>query len=337
MIYYAAEKEGKVAIYRLYLPELRTDAVYEEIPVSPVSNFRLIPPTSTRGRVGFTMLNPELLELMTAEYAKPDSKYKNISPKFDFSEIWGAPNLIDDPRNMGLVQAICQAIQEKSGILALVRGWYDPVTDQRTQELGAIDDCFTGTGLRHDHFAPEAPEPAVPEIHVGPWEELGLAPLPQSTEVLLAETADQDAALGLLYAAPYAYPTLYAGEPLAPVLQEVSLWETSRYYLYAITRDGKLVQVSPDGSICNTLYSARYGTLQGVDYQCGVVYLIDGDRLIQLELTTMRQRELLRGECMVECRYYDENTVYICQSRGLHQKQYLLDPEAQSLQETVFN
>ncbi len=342
VIYYAAETEDQTAIFRLYIPEGKMDLIYGGIPVYPASEFRLIPPETTLGKVGWTMMNPEMMALLNQEYANPDSVYKNTSPKFDFTDIWGQPGQIDtyQPTNY-LARSICQAMQEQSGILALVRCWYDPVQNEYTQELGAIDDCFTGTGLWHDHYDPEAEAPAVPVVNFGSWEDMGVAPLPQTPEELLAETEDQDFYTGLLYAAPYERPTLYAGnpgEPLTQVLAEpVTQWENSRYYLYAITDDGALMQVSLDGSIRNTLYRARYGALRDADYQCGMVFLLDGDYLVQLDLTTMRQRTLLEAEAMVDCRYLAENQVYICQSKGLHQMQYILDLETQTLEETVFN
>ena len=347
VIYYAAETEDQTAIFRLYIPEGKMDLIYGGIPVYPASEFWLIPPETTLGKVGWTMMNPEMMALLTQEYANPDSVYKNTSPKFDFTDVWGQPGQIDtyQPTNF-LARSICQAMQDQSGILALVRCWYDPVQNEYTQELGAIDDCFTGTERTHDHYDPEAEAPSAPQVNFGDWEDMGVDPLPQTREELLAETGDQDAFTGCLYAAPYERPTLYAGnpgEPLKQVLAEpVTQWENSRYYLYAITDDGALMQVSLDGSVRNTLYRARYGALRDVDYQCGMVFLLDGDYLVQLDLTTMRQRTLLEAEALVDCRYMaldelNENQVYICQSKGLHQMQYILNLETQTLEETVFN
>ncbi len=342
VIYYAAEAEGEATIFRLYIPEGRVDPIYGSIPVYPASEFWLIPPETTLGKVGWTMMNPEMMALLNQEYANPDSVYKNTSPKFDFTEIWGQPGQIDtyQPNNF-LARSICQAIQEQSGLLALVRCWYDPVQNEYTQELGAIDDCFTGAERAHDHYDPEAEAPAVPQVNFGDWADMGIAPQPQTREQLLAETGDQDAYTGLLYAAPYERPTLYAGnpgEPLKQVLAEpVTQWENSRYYLYAITEDGALMQVSLDGSVRNTLYRAQYGQLRVADYQRGMVFLLDGDYLVQLDLTTMRQRTLLEAEVLVDCQYLAENQVYLCQSKGLHEMQYILNLETQTLEETVFN
>ncbi len=338
VIYYAADTEDQTAIFRLYIPEGKMDLIYGGIPVYPASEFRLIPPETTLGKVGWTMMNPEMMALLTQEYANPDSIYKNTSPEFDFTDVWGQPGQIDTYQQHSLARFICQAIQEKSGLLALARCWYDPVKNEYTQELGAIDDCFTGTGLWHDHYDPEAEAPAVPLVDFGDWTDMGVAPLPQTREELLAETAAQDAFTGCLYAAPYARPTLYAGSPLVQILAEpVTVLENSRYYNYAITEDGALMQVSPDGSVRNTLYRAQYGELRDVDYQCGMVFLLDGDYLVQLDLTTMRQRTILEAEAMVDCRYLAENEVYICQSKGLHQMQYILNLETRSLEETFIN
>lgn len=342
VIYYASEAEGKAAIYRLYIPEGKADAIYEGISVYPASEFRLIAPETTLGEIGWTMMNPEIMEILTKEFHNPDSQYKNTSEKFNFTDVWGQPGMIDIYQETNyLVRSICQVIQEKSGTMALMRCWYSPLKDEYTQKLGAIDDCFTGTGLQHDHYNPKADAPAVPEADFGAWEDMGLQPLSQSKEELLAETMEKDTPSALLYANPYEFPTLYAGNPGEPLVQvlnkPVTQWENSLYYIYTITCDGELMQLNPDGSVCNSLYKAKHGQLRDMDYQCGMVYLLDGDYLVQLDLTTMQQRTLLEAPDMVDIRYYEENQVYICQSKGLHQKQYILNLETQTLEETFIN
>ena len=288
------------------------------------------------------MMNPEMMELLTKEYNNPDSVYINTSQKFDFSGVWGQPGMIDTYSDSNpLVRSICQVIQEKSGTMALMRCWYSPLKDEYTQELGAIDDCFTGTGLRHDHYNPKADAPAVPEVDFGSWEDMGLQPLSQSQDELLAETMEADTLSVLLYANPYEFPTLYAGnpgEPLVQVLNEpVTQWENSLYYIYTITCDGELMQLSLDGTVCNSLYKAKHGQLRDMDYQSGMVFLLDGDFLVQVDLTTTEQRTLLEAPDIVDIGYYEENQVYICQSKGLHQKQYILNLETQALEETFIN
>lgn len=342
VIYFANEAEGKAAIYRLYIPDGKVDTIYEDIPVYPASEFQLIAPETTLGKIGWTMMNPEIMEILVTEYNNPDSEYKNTSEKFNFTDVWGQPGMIDIYQETNyLVRSICQAIQEKSGTMALVRCWYSPLKDEYTQELGAIDDCFTGTGLQHDHYNPKADAPAVPQVNFGSWEDMGLQPLSQSQDELLAETMETDTLSVLLYANPYEFPTLYAGnpgEPLVQVLNEpVTQWENSLYYIYTITCDGELMQLSLDGSVCNSLYKAKHGQLRDMDYQRGMVFLLDGDFLVQVDLTTRSQRTLLEAPDIVDIGYYEENQVYICQSKGLHQKQYILNLETQALEETFIN
>ena len=342
VIYYVNEAEGKATIYRLYIPEGKADAIYGDIPVSPASEFRLIAPETTLGKIGWTMMNPEIMEILVTEYNNPDSEYKNTSEKFNFTDVWGQPGRIDTYQETNyLARSICQVIQEKSGIMALMRCWYSPLKDEYTQELGAIDDCFTGTGLQHDHYNPKADAPAVPQVNFGSWEDMGLQPLSQSQDELLAETMETDTLSVLLYANPYEFPTLYAGnpgEPLVQVLNEpVTQWENSLYYIYTITCDGELMQLSLDRSVCNSLYKAKHGQLRDMDYQRGMVFLLDGDFLVQVDLTTTEQRTLLEAPDIVDIGYYEENQVYICQSKGLHQKQYILNLETQALEETFIN
>ncbi len=107
--------------------------------------------------------------------------------------------------------------------------------------------------------------------------------------------------------------------------------------IYTITCDGELMQLSLDGSVCNSLYKAKHGQLRDMDYQRGMVFLLDGDFLVQVDLTTRSQRTLLEAPDIVDIGYYEENQVYICQSKGLHQKQYILNLETQALEETFIN
>lgn len=97
------------------------------------------------------------------------------------------------------------------------------------------------------------------------------------------------------------------------------------------------MQLNPDGTVCNSLYKAKHGQLRDMDYQSGMVFLLDGDFLVQLDLTTTEQRTLLEAPDIVDIGYYEEDQVYICQSRGLHQKQYILNLETQALEETFIN
>ena len=39
----------------------------------------------------------------------------------------------------------------------------------------------------------------------------------------------------------------------------------------------------------------------------------------------------------MDCRFIEENQLYICQSKGLHEIQYILNPETLTLEETVLN
>lgn len=330
VIYFANEAEGKAAIYRLYIPDGKLDTIYEDIPVYPASEFRLIAPETTLGKIGWTMMNPEIMEILTKEYNNPDSVYQNTSQKFDFSGVWGQPGMIDTyQENNPLARSICQVIQEKTGTPALVRCWYDPQTEEYSQEFGVIDDCFTGTGLRHDHYDPDAAAPAAPQVSAGDW---------QALEAKAPVEAGEGTSDCFLYAKPYEYPALFAlipGQDPVQLLVDVTEWASFQNHIYAITREGDLVQASSMGS--QTLYKAQQGALRLLDCQNGMVYAMDGEYLVQVDLENMQQRTLLKGEAIVDCRFIEENQLYICQSKGLHEIQYILNPETLTLEETVLN
>ena len=77
--------------------------------------------------------------------------------------------------------------------------------------------------------------------------------------------------------------------------------------------------------------------LRLLDCQNGMVYAMDGEYLVQVDLENMQQRTILKGEAIVDCRFIEENQLYICQSKGLHEIQYILNPETLTLEETVLN
>ena len=229
--------------------------------------------------------------------------------------------------NNPLVRSILQAIQEKSGTPALVRCWYDPEKDEYTQELGVIDDCFTGTGLRHDHYDPDAAAPAAPQVSAGDW---------QALEAKAPVEAGEGTSDCFLYAKPYEYPALFAlipGQDPVQLLVGVTEWASFQNHIYAITREGELVQVSPKGS--QTLYKAQQGVLRLLNCQNGMVYAMDGESLVQVDLENMQQRTLLKGEAVVHCSFIDENQLFVCQSKGMHEMQYILNPQTLTLEETV--
>ena len=95
------------------------------------------------------------------------------------------------------------------------------------------------------------------------------------------------------------------------------------------------MQASSMGS--QTLYKAQQGALRLLDCQNGMVYAMDGEYLVQVDLENMQQRTILKGEAVVHCSFIDENQLFVCQSKGLHEMQYILNPETLTLEKTVLN
>lgn len=348
VIYYATESEGKASIYRLYLPDMKTDTIYQDITVYPASEFQLIPPATTLGEMGWFMMNPELLEILYREFAYPDSIYKKSSDKDDFSGAWGQPGMIDTYQEVNhLARSILQVIQNDTGIQALLWCRFDPATGELTEKLGTIDTCFTGTDLRHDHFNPDAPAPEIPQAEVSDWQSIPVSPLPQSQETLTQEKEGESDYRFFYYAAPYELPKCYVrkGDAPALLLAEDPLgtglgdYIVTASYFYYYSRDGKLIQSSWDGTIQNTLYEAQHGDLQQLAFYQGILYTMDGDYLIQIDVPQLRWRTLAQAECVVRAYVLSEEEnaqelrFYICQSQGLHQQQFTLGLETFTIEE----
>lgn len=348
VIYYATESEGKATIYRLYIPDMKTDTIYQDITVYPASEFRVIPPTTTLGEIGWSMMNPQLLEILYREFANPDSIYKKSSDKDDFSGAWGQPGRIDTYQEVNhLARSILQVIQNDTGIQALVWCRFDPATGELTEKLGTIDTCFTGTELWHDHFTPDAPAPEIPQAEVSDWQSIPVSPLPQSQETLTQEKEGESNYRLFSYTAPYELPKFYVCQSDAPARllaedpQGISVGDyiVTESYFYYYSRDGKLIQCSWDGTIQNTLYEAQHGDLQQMAFYQGMLYTMDGDYLIQIDVPQLRWRTLAQAECVVRAYVLSgeedaqELRFYICQSQGLHQQQFTLGLETFTIEE----
>lgn len=350
VLYYAAMAEdGTIGIYRLYLPDMTLDTMYEGIALDvELGGFSFSAPTSTLGPIIWTSLNPEMVTRVTQELRDPNSPYRcdgtrdNVSTAY----LWDDPEALEGPgayRNSALW--VCWWIQQDTGIHTFYKCTYDCVTGTLTEDTGVIDGCWFGSGYSHDHYEPEITELPDPVPAVGEWIAISGAVLPEgaTAEEMYAEGVYDhyraDTPELQLVAKPLekAYVYHFSDHILTKLLDiPMTMASNSVYYTYCVTEDGRVLQLSHEGEVLNTLYTAQ-DTIRGMDHANGYLYILDGDSLIQLDIPAMRYRVLLEQTNIIEMSAWeDPGMVYFCVARGLHYQQYFFYPDTGVLEQTHF-
>ena len=80
VMYFAAREQDAVIIYRLYIPERKLDVLYDQIPKDSPKNpwFSLWAPDTNWGKIGWKMLNPEMVLRVNEVLAYPNNPYMNM-------------------------------------------------------------------------------------------------------------------------------------------------------------------------------------------------------------------------------------------------------------------
>jgi len=82
--------------------------------------------------------------------------------------------------------------------------------------------------------------------------------------------------------------------------------------LFYVTKDNRVLQLSYDGSVCNTLYVSDE-EITDVAYLDGYFYVLEGEKILQLSLQTGKYRVLIYQE---DCKMLE--TVYMPEGRYLY-------------------
>ena len=213
-----------------------------------------------------------------------------------------------------------------SGIPALTKYTYCFENGSLTSVQGIIDGCSFGTAAPHNHYNPELTR--LPE-HVmvnGSWQ-----PAPgQDIRGTVSGSVDES-----LSFASYGYGTdskklyLVRDGYYTPYADFTLTNETVRKDArYATTDDNRLVQISHDGSLCNTLYAGK-DTLVGFAFYENSIYFSDGDSLIELDLSTNQYRVILKQESIKEVQLWKsqgKTLIGIAAYAGLAIRQLGYDP-----------
>lgn len=288
-LYYAAVTDGKLAINRLYIPTMRLDVLYDDFAVgTPYGEQELFlyMPESTQGDIVVRCINPEMREQINKEISNPNSKYNVPRQGLGVTELWNA----EDPWTAALSHDrlwLCYFVQEDTGIRTFVEITCNLQNGTESRRLGIIDNCWFGSSVSHDHYNPEITKKDDPVPAIGQWIDIpNVTPIRE--EVTTIAYSDQFA--------PY---TLYRYEDgrLKEKLTDIPV--ISAYGGLCVTEDNRLIQVSGDGSICNTLYKVK-DRIREMDSLGDKLYFLDGDTMIELDLAEARYRTLLERTGIVE-------------------------------------
>ena len=309
------------------------------LPITKDLNFE--GPESTLGQITWEMMNPAFYEVVQTELRNPDSQFKQDTHT-DYSKCWTNPE--ENPITIHTEPFLCIAIQNHYNIPARVKYIYDIQTGELIADYGIIDSCERGSGDYNDHYNYENTwETPLDIITPNPTEIPNFTKL---TEAQIAEDlADEyNAADGnvFLYNA-FGYAKAYwrlneldgatYTNPCDLLFREVV---ASPHYIYGITPENTLVQLSTDGNICNTIYASQ-NTLGEICYHAGSVYFLDGNQVIRINAITGTYSAILRCDGWVRLDTWGNNDkLYILVVQGLYDQQYFFDPDTGVLREEYF-
>jgi len=311
------------------------------LPIPLSEDFSFTAPETTLGKVTWQMMNPAFFTAVQTELQNPDSQFKKDSHT-DYSKYWTNPE--ENPVTIHNQPFLCIAIQNYYNIPARVKYIYDIQTGELNADYGIIDSCERGSGDYNDHFNYENTWETPLEV-VKP-DPVVIPNITKLTETQIAEDlADEhNAANGnvFLYNAfgyAKAYWRLNDLDDATYIKASDLLFQevvASPHYIYGITPENTIVQLSTDGSICNTIYASQ-NTLGEICYHAGSVYFLDGSHVIRINAITGTYSAILRCDGWVRLDTWgNDDKLYILVVQGLYNQQYFFDPDTGVLREESF-
>lgn len=332
---------GEGNTMRVFYRDLHSDAekvLYEgTIPATPAADLRFIAPETTLGEVTWQMMNPAFWAAVQAELQNPDSQFKTIQDGV-YAGCWTDPK--NNPVSITDEPFLCIAIQDHYNIPARVKYIYDIKTGQLTEDYGIIDGCERGSGDYNDHFNYE-------NTRETPLDVLSPAPkeVPNLTKLTSAQAEQvKNDAYNSMRMQSFLFSEFGYGKPY--LNQEGNLRKltdieargitSDPYYVYCITAENTVVQISPDGSTCNTIYTSD-GILADLCYLTGSIYFKDDNQIIRIDTVSGTYCAIAQSKGTMRVDSFGEEGLYILVVQGLYNQQYFFDPDTGVLKKTSFN
>ena len=336
LVMYYMEYDGEhFNACRIYLPEMKLDILGSF--VAPPKVYLENGTSYIDGSMRWIIFNPKLLDFAEKELENPESACKKLmiyGQEHDFSDMWTNEKFWDEDYLIWQ-DMFWYGVQEKSGIRAFEEYHYHPEDGTLTTRIGIIDGCSFGTGESHDHFNPDITEIVTPKLVNSSWMPAPgqdiQGPLPPKPEgsVSLEQCGFSNSPEKL-----FLYEKGYYTE-FADVAFKMRLDQEDA--IYGITQDNKLVQLSYDGTVCNTLYTGE-NTLRGLVIHEGCVYFADGDELLKLDLAENQYRVLVKQEYLSSIGYHtqdDKAFIYFNASAGMARERNAYNIETEQLEDVT--
>lgn len=300
---------------RVFYRDLHSDAertLYEGVfPEVPTDERQLVfyRPSTTQGQAYWQMRNPAFEEVFRREAADPDSPCKGTGEVFDI------------------------AVQDYYDIPILVQYYCDFHTGTLTADFGIMDSCWYGTSWGHNHFDYEITRSEPTVI---------LSEEPIAVPNLIKLTPEQAEAAAALnkefhYNSFYEYRYSEFGHYLPYLLQDgiytklsdipITSMVVTPDFVYCITTEQTIIQLSRDGSICNTIYTAEKD-LGDLFYWRGSLYFTDGSTFFRINTITGMMCPIL-GTTLKEVYIIGEymDGLYLGVRQGLYCQEYRFYPD----------
>ena len=326
---------------RISYQDLHSDAekvLYEgAIPATPMKDLEFFAPETTLGKVSWQMMNPAFQAAVQKELQNSGSQFKTVG-QGDYSDCWQDPQ--NHPVTIRTTPFLCIAIQNHYDIPVRVKYVYDIATGELLADYGIIDSCERGSGDYFDHFNYENTwETPLNILEPHPVDIPNITTLTeiQAEEVLKEGNRVAPSHTYLYSPFGYHHPYLYQDDKYIKV-SDILVREavSGHYYIYCINAENAIVQLSLDGSICNTIYTSR-NTLADICYHAGSVYFRDGKEIIRIDTITGTYSPILRSDGRMGLDVFgSEDQLYILVVQGLYAQQYFFDPDTGVLSEESF-
>ncbi len=344
VLYYAAVNDGKVCIYRCYLPTEHTEMIYETTvhPLSPAIWFSFSV-SSTRGIIDMNSISTEMIQQLYAEFSNPESPYRpaagSITPPGakDPDRYWDNPELIQElSYSMDSVD-IMMRLQEKYNLQALWKATYSLADGSYTEDLGIVDECRFGSGAGHDHWNPEKTEFIAPTVYTeAPTPLSGLtAPTPEMAEQMRSETWSDG---NDIFRTDRNRVKNQEGTVIGPPMKSGTNLRNTKFYSYYISDSDSLVRLSLDGTVTEIYTAQSEQELWYLSYEKGILVFTEGDTAMALDVVDCTVRRLFShpGLGFAEWDLDDNSKIYFETVLGMQVDVYLFDPTTGKLQKTTY-